>query len=198
MPKLGHMRQTCRAHLRGYLEALGRQVDCLCCKFWKILYKVYVSVDSPQVKFPMVFNFVSLVLFLVSQIVLHRSRPASSWNCSHNKQAKVWISWYEPEPLQEPASSAEVEEVEFQVQELHRDDAGEGLPPEALHWPAAQTSLREGPAHWETGNTRVQILRLSLNLKIMFKSSNLNLQIILGSRFICSFFNPATTGKDPA
>ena len=59
-------------------------------------------------------------------------------------------------PLQEPAPSTEVEEVEFQVQELHRDDPGEGLPPEALHGPAAQTPLCQGPAHRETGETRGQ------------------------------------------
>ena len=57
-------------------------------------------------------------------------------------------------PLQEPAPSTEVEEVEFQVQELHRDNPSEGLPPAALYRPAAQTPLREGPAYRETGDIR--------------------------------------------
>ena len=47
---------------------------------------------------------------------------------------------------QESPAETQVEAVELQVQELHRDGPGQGLPPEALHRGAAQAPVRQGLA----------------------------------------------------
>ena len=50
-----------------------------------------------------------------------------------------------PDPAK-PTAQTQVQAVELQVQELHRDRVGQGLPPAALHRQPPQALLRQRPA----------------------------------------------------